>query len=413
VTRLVEVLSRAVAGTRPLWRMLVVIGAGWGAAELGGTTLLTDTGGYLFLTSLLLAIGLYSSTFGIDLDEARRDLRLLVTAVTVGVLAKAALIAAALWTVVGGSGYLVLAVAVAQIDPLSVAALRDRSRMTPRGKAVLAVWAAFDDPITVLLTAYAAPFALTHVHGAAATTLGTARDGTLAYTLQLVLNMALAAVVWLIWRALERLNRPLEALRTEEADGAGVGAGSGAGLVEALSVLTLFVVVGVAAWYSLMLAVACVGLFLRPVTVGRRLDRTTALAYGTAAFMLGVLLVEGIEFRNGLVLGAAAFAAQMVVGWVLGRRLDGVDRIALALGQQNGVTAIILALALEPSFPRAVAIVAPAIVTVNCLHLVTNQAWEGLHRRRVRASGNDVGPSPSPGPQQHRAVQGPADAAPQ
>ncbi|NLT54698.1 MAG: hypothetical protein GXX79_09045 [Actinomycetales bacterium] len=48
--------------------------------------------GYLLGTSLLLAVGLYGSTYAIDLDEARRDRRLILLAVTLGVLVKAVLV---------------------------------------------------------------------------------------------------------------------------------------------------------------------------------------------------------------------------------------------------------------------------------------------------------------------------------
>jgi hypothetical protein len=94
-----------------------------------------------------------------------------------------------------------------------------------------------------------------------------------------------------------------------------------------------------------------------------------------ATFTLGLLLTGGVEVVHGIVLGAAAFASQAMVAPVIARRLERVDRACLALGQQNGVTAIILALSLQPSFPRAVGIVAPAIVTVNVLHTVSNALW--------------------------------------
>ncbi len=78
----------------------------------------------------LLAIGLYGSTYGIDLAEARAHVRLILLAITVGVLFKAVLIGLPLWWLFDDPRYLILGVAVAQIDQLSVAALnRDLSRV--------------------------------------------------------------------------------------------------------------------------------------------------------------------------------------------------------------------------------------------------------------------------------------------
>jgi hypothetical protein len=358
------VLRGFLGATKHLWILCGIIGVGWATGAGAGTGDLSGSPLYLFFTMLLLAVGLYGSTSGISLREASEDLRLLLLAVTVGVVAKAALIALVLWWVLDDPAYLILAVAVAQIDPLSVAALRDSSRMTPRGKTVLSVWASFDDPVTVLLTAYTAPIALRALHGSPGRGGMAALSGRdlLDYAAQLGWNAALvagAAAVWLVLRGGRRrtgAGDPSLAVRT----------------VQAVAVLVLLVV---AAAFTLMLGIAVVGLFFRPPALQRQIGRVTQGAYLAAAFTLGLLLVGGIDVAYGLTLGAAAYGAQIAVGTVLARRLDRVDRVSLALGQQNGVTAVILALSLQPMFPEAVAIVAPAIVTVNFLHFAANSLW--------------------------------------
>ncbi|MFI6486912.1 hypothetical protein [Streptomyces sp. NPDC050564] len=358
------VLRGFLGATKHLWILCGIIGVGWATGAGAGTGDLSGSPLYLFFTMLLLAVGLYGSTSGISLREASEDLRLLLLAVTVGVVAKAALIALVLWWVLDDPAYLILAVAVAQIDPLSVAALRDSSRMTPRGKTVLSVWASFDDPVTVLLTAYTAPIALRALHGSPGAGGMAAMSGRdlLDYAAQLGWNAALvagAAAVWLVLRGVRR--------RTGTGDPS-----LGVRTLQAVAVLVLLVV---AAAFTLMLGIAVVGLFFRPPALQRQIDRVTQGAYLAAAFTLGLLLVGGIDVAYGLTLGAAAYGAQIAVGTVLARRLDRVDRVSLALGQQNGVTAVILALSLQPMFPEAVAIVAPAIVTVNFLHFAANSLW--------------------------------------
>ncbi|MFF3248660.1 hypothetical protein ACFYWY_34115 [Streptomyces sp. NPDC002870] len=353
--------------TRHLWIMFGIVGAGWATGAGAGTGSLSDSPAYLFLTTLLLAVGLYGSTSDISLSEARNDLRLLLLAVTVGVIAKAALIALVFWSALSEPAYLILAVAVAQIDPLSVAALRDTSRMSPRGKAVLSVWASFDDPVTVLLTAYTAPIALRALDGSAATGgmgITTGAD-LLDYAAQLGGNAALVAVAAVAWLMLRRTGGadPFRWSRT----------------AQTVAVLLLLALVATAAGFALMLGVAVIGLFFRPRVLQRHIGKITQGAYVVAAFTLGLLLINGIDLVQGMVLGVAAYGAQIVVGSVLARKLDRTDRVALALGQQNGVTAIILALSLQPMFPEAVAIVAPAILTVNCLHFAANAVWNHRH----------------------------------
>ncbi|MET8685142.1 hypothetical protein ABZV77_13080 [Streptomyces sp. NPDC004732] len=370
-------MARTLRAACHLWIMLAVLGFGWLLSTVTGTDLVTDSAAYPLIVSLLLAVGLYGSTSGIDLAEARGDLRTLLLAVTVGVLAKAALIVPVLWLAVREPAYLILAIAVAQIDPLSVAALRSRSRMSERGKTVLSVWSSFDDPVTVLLTAYLAPVALSALNGAAdSSALPVTPD---AYALTMLGNVVLVAVAALGWFLL----RPRPQAQGWE--------GGGADLLRAVGcLLVLGGVLAVATAYGLMLGVAIVGLFYRPPLLLPVLGPALATAYYLALVALGLLLVDGVEFGPGIALGAAAFGAQMVVGWFIARNLDRSDRVSLALGQQNGVTAVVLALSLQPAFPRTVAIVAPAVVTVNVLHFLTNELW---NRRQAT---RPAPPAPSP-----------------
>jgi hypothetical protein len=67
-----------------------------------------------------------------------------------------------------------------------------------------------------------------------------------------------------------------------------------------------------------------------------------------------------------------AYIAQIIVGFILTYKLGKRDRWHIAFAQQNGITAIILALLFEPVHPGTVAVVAPAIITINTLHWLCN-----------------------------------------
>ena len=336
--------SAFVTTMRRLALLGTAVGAGWAVAQVAGLDGLTRSGWYFTAASALLAIGLYSSTYGIRLDEVRQHLRIVVSAVTVGVLAKAALIAAVLWFAFGNPGYLVLAIAVAQIDPLSTAAAMSSSRLSERAKSVLAAWASFDDPVTMLLTVYLSALAL-RAMGEPSGAL--ASGGLFSFGVNVIANIAFAAAVAVLWWIWTKIS---------------------SGTTRTVGQIVLVVAtLAVGVWQFLMLGVAIAGLIARP-PLKNWLDRVTRVAFVAAAVALGFLLVGGLRPVHGLVLGLAAFFAQVVVGLLLTGGLARKDRTYIAFAQQNGITAIVLVLLLEPEFPGTAAVVAPAILVINTLH---------------------------------------------
>lgn len=357
---------------RRLVIFLLVAGAGWGLSGVFDLQGIADTQAYLYGAMALLALGLYGSTTQISLPEVRSNTRIVVLAVTVGVVAKAALITGVMYAMYAAyhePRYLVLGVAMAQIDPLSVAALQSSSKLSERAKSILHAWSSFDDPVTTLLTIYVATLALN--------TLG--MKGGLAgadfgsFVLHLLANLAFAAVATIVWLVFTKRARvPMLS------DGARLPWSQ-----NLVAVIVLAALVAVAAWQFLMLGLAVAGLIFRPC-LGPWLDRVTRVALLLASVALGVLLVDGVAPLPGLLLGAAAFAAQIVVALILPFKLSRSDRGYLALSQQSGITAIILALLLEPSFPGTVAVVAPAILVINILHVCSTSAFTWVRKERAK-----------------------------
>jgi NhaP-type Na+/H+ or K+/H+ antiporter len=370
------------------WRRLIfTVGVallGFAAGTLVGDdrirSLVTATP-YFVTISVLLAIGLYSSTHAIERTYLRHDLGTVLLAVTVGVLVKALLISALMFAFFREPAFIALGVVVAQIDPLSVAALEKSSRMSERGKALLLAWASFDDPVTTLLTVYAVSIALAAGALAGGDASRLADGGVATFGVGLTWNLLLAGVIFVVWwAAFHRRERRRAGPKIAERRGAGHRFSAGF-----LAQCALLVAAAVAAvWQFWMLAIALVGLFLRPRPAtnpegfGRFLERLTTLAFILATVALGVILVPDVRWGAGLALGGVTFLAQVLVGTVLGRSQERTDRVPLALAQQNGITAMVLALLLESSFPGTVAIVAPAILTINVLHVFTNGVHNAL-----------------------------------
>jgi len=319
-----------------------MVAVGLAVAWLTGTRPddIIEYAAYPYLTAGLLAIGLYGSTYGIDLTEARQDGRLIVLAVTLGVLGKAALIGGVLTLAWRDPLFLLLGIVVAQIDPLSVAAALG---MSDRARSVLAAWASFDDPLTVVL-AISAASVVGNLRGHPGESIAA---GLLAYAAELAANLALAAGAFLAYR--------LGPKRTWWQTG------------------LLVLAAGVAVWQLWLLAIALIGLFVRPRWLAGVLPGLVNAALAGAVLLLGALLVGGVDPVRGLTLGLAAFAAQWVVAGPLTRGMPELDRTHLKLAQQNGITAIVLALRLEPTFRGVVAVVAPAILVTNVTHFIANR----------------------------------------
>lgn len=309
---------------------------------------------YLLVVAALLAIGLYSSTYGISVTEARRHARLILSAITIGVFLKALIIGSLMWLILGDPFGLVLGIVVAQIDPLSTARLLRGSRMSKRAKTILASWASFDDPITVIMSLYAPVLVALLVGGHWQPIGGTMQEAGLAgYALETTINLAFAAGVFALWRFTKYYAKATSYLVI--------------GLVAVSMYLLTASSLAVAVYYFWMLGVAVIGLFLRP-RIEAILDQAVHWALIMAAILLGVLLVNGVNLLPGIALGGAAFGSQMIVGWLLTGKLSRRDRLHIAFAQQNGITAIILALLFEIYYPGTVAIVAPAILVTNTLH---------------------------------------------
>lgn len=338
---------------------------------------LTSQQWYMIAIGLLLATGLYASTYGIELREARHHKRIILSAITVGVLLKALIIGVTLALVFQNPYYAVLGVAVAQIDPLSVSALMRGTRLSGRAKTILASWASFDDPVTVILCLYA-PLVVTSVTGhplPGVTEAASAGSGVAAYLTELAFNLSYAAGAFVLWMVVKRYAKHAH----------------GNSVIAHTTVVYAFIVsmLAVAAYYFWMLGVAVMGLFVRPA-IERFIDAAVSWALKLAALLLGMLLVGGINVVSGVALGVMAFTAQVIVGFLLTHGLGRRDRVHIAFAQQNGITAIILALLFEAAYPGTVGIVAPAILVVNILHEVTNRL---IDKRFKLAEGAEIEPS--------------------
>ena len=346
---------------RAAWRRLDldirtgVLGMTCTGMILGGFGIALDKTPWVF--ALLLGIGLLGSTFGIDLDALLAgDWKLIIWAVTVGVSAKAGFTGMVMYAVTRNPQYFVVSISVAQMDPLSVGALIEGSRLTPRAKSLLSAWAALDDPVTVVLT-LGALLTLKLLHVDIGFTVESLQVQNLeSLGLYTVHNVAFMAVIVFFWQKMAASRAPSAKLWLTIAFAAG-------GLL-----------VG-ATWFW-MFGLALLGLFMRPDgsvydRVKAVLDRSVDIAFCLAAVIVGALLVEhGVDPLHGTLLGVSVYASQALVTRVApGRsRFSVFDKRYIMAAHQNGLTACSLAILLG-----VVDVVAFAVVVTHVLHFGFNR----------------------------------------
>lgn len=317
---------------------------------------------YLLTVAVLLATGLYSSTYGISLREARAHVRLILKAITVGVILKSFITGTILSYILQDPFGYILGIIVAQIDPLATAALMKSNRMSKPAQAILRAWSSFDDPMTVIMSLYV-PVAIALLSGMQWEPIrGTMQDvGIAGYLVETGINLLFAAGIFVLWRLMKKHSKATNYFVVA---------------LVALGMYGLFVgALSIAVYYFWMLGIAALGLFMRP-PIQKAIDHTLHWALSIAAVLLGILLINGVNIWTGVALGVAAYLAQIMVGFLLTRQLPGRDRWHIAFAQQNGITAIILALLFESYYPGTVAIVGPAIIVINTIHAIANRVLD-------------------------------------
>ena len=159
-----------------------------------------------------------------------------------------------------------------------------------KAKTILASWASFDDPITVILTLYT-PAALLLWFGIDLQPRVAQEADIASIVINFALNGIFAAGTFLIWKILVQYHGAASALKGT--------------ILIAASYILLALAFTIAISFFLMLGLALIGLFLRP-NITRYIDKTISMALCAAAFLLGILLYNGFNLRLGLSLCLAA-----------------------------------------------------------------------------------------------------------
>lgn len=308
--------------------------------------LFTEGKFYSLLIYFLLAIGLYSSVREIDLSELKSSYKLVVYVVSIGVLLKAAII-----TILSSAIYpLMLSVAfaltVAQIDPLSVAALSDqaKNRLSVSGQTLLRAWSSFDDPITVIL---AIAFSSTFLSSQGSLT-GSLLAG-------FALNLFVPLVVYVLYFFVKKSN-----------------------CLQIALLILCFIFVSI---YEAMFAISLIALFLRPNLSGLE-SKIIKIAFALSLIIVGMLLEMQFNLLQSLLVALFVVLAQFLATLTLSGKLLKQDLFYLSAAQQNGITAVILCLYFQSYIGNILQVIIPVIIFINIIHELINLTLDKFYISR-------------------------------
>lgn len=302
-----------------------------------------ELAGFQPFAAAALVIGLYGSVVGIDLNAIQKRRRLAIIVITVAVPLQILATAGLMWLIEPVSVSILVAVAMTQIDPLSVdTLLRDKDRMSEESKGILRVWASFDDPVTVL---FGFLILLPLVTG----------EGSIvdvqSFTLYLAGNLVPAGLIYLLKRYSSLLDNKI------------------------LETIVLIVVLVYAFFIEGYLLAAIAGLLLRPLPE-RFFSRAIFVLYHIIVFTVGMSLVAyGINWRLGFLIAVIEFFVIQPATTLIVFNGKPSDLLRISYAQQNGLTTLLMGIAFEALGIRILDILLPGIIIVNLMNLAVNRLY--------------------------------------
>lgn len=298
------------------------------------------------ISDIALAIGLYGSVYGIDVESLKKNLNIVFSAISIGVILKISIIGGILWLYMQTPVAFLLAAIIAQIDPLSISALEKSKNLSKDGETILRAWSSFDDPITIIVSLWLASFVYINTSVSFSEIVS---DAAITF----YYNIIMAVIVYFLWRFLRPLNKAITCFS----------------LLFISFILTIY--------FELFLGFAIIALFVRPPLF----DYEETIIFVTlliVSIILGMLLTNGINIIIGVIMGISTMLSQFIVAFFLTEKMTFHDKVKLSFAHQSGITAISLSLYFMQYDSSLIKSIAVAIVTINIGYIFANQIIDKL-----------------------------------
>ena len=301
---------------------------------------------------IAVASGLYLNVSEINISELLKNKVAIASILLIGVPAKILIPGVALsWIALPSLGAALLcATVIAQIDPILTARNVDPERFSEKSGTILRCWSSFDDPITVLFAFY---IVLPLFFDQSSGSIGT-------YLLSLGFEILICGIVAAI---IQKLQDTTAKIRLQKLGVIATCVGS--------------------ALLGKFLLPAALGLAARPFKNEQAKNRVLNLIFWFSAAVIGGLAVNlNIDWFAGLVLSLGTFAiAQPLVSFFFIRGDSPANFWRIVFGHQNGMTAILLTIAIELATgqTRLMSITIPAVLFIAFFYGISNwvldQIW--------------------------------------
>jgi hypothetical protein len=304
------------------------------------------------LMNIAIIIGLYINVLSIDTSLLKSCLGSVIKVICIGVPIKILLpgfILASLNPKLAPIAYL-CATVIAQIDPVAASKSLQTAKVSRKSETILRVWSSFDDPVTVLFAFYVLlPPILSQDSNLSQYVAKIATD---------IFTCALAYYLHKIYVDNKRVNVMRDSVKT---------------VIEATCLVAVMI-------YSFksgsFLLPAFVGFFLRPFPPEKLEPVISAIFYFNVV-VIGLLCTNiHLNWLSGGILAFSMFFIAQVLVAVLFLKDSILNKLKVMFGHQNGMTAILLTVAIEVSgFDRTgdlLSVTLPAIILVALFYFATN-----------------------------------------
>lgn len=299
--------------------------------------------------SAALVVGLYGSVMGIDLNAIQKRRLLAIIVVTIAVPIQILVTGGLMYIIHPFSISFLIAVAMTQIDPLSVdTLLRDKDKMSDEAKGILRIWASFDDPVTVIFGFLILLPLITGEESGVTFPI---------FMLGLAANLLPALLIYVL------------KTRTAIFDN------------KAIETITLIAVLVFSFFTQGYLLAAIAGLLLRPIPE-KYFSRAVYALYQIIVFTVGMaIFTYGIDLRLGFLIAVVEFfVIQPLTSIIVFNGTPG-DLLRIAFSQQNGLTTLLMGIAFQALGYDVLPILLPGIIIVNLMNLAVNSIYSYKEER--------------------------------
>ncbi|BAZ14782.1 hypothetical protein NIES4071_66260 [Calothrix sp. NIES-4071] len=319
-----------------------------------GTTLNIDVASIPYLQILMniaIILGLYINVLSIDTSLLKSCLGSVIKVICIGVPVKIILpgfVLALCCPKVAPIAYL-CATVIAQIDPIAASKSLQTVQVSRKSETILRAWSSFDDPVTVLFAFYVfLPVIIFQDSNINQYLVKIATD---------ILSCGLAYYSYKLYQDNRQVNLLRNSVKTT---------------IEAICLVIVMIYSVISGSFLLP---AFVGFFLRPFSPERLEPLISAIFYFSVV-VIGLLCTNiSLDWLSGGILAFSMFFVAQVLVAVLFLKDSMANKLKIMFGHQNGMTAILLTVAIEVSGDKTgdlLAVTLPAIILIALFYFSTN-----------------------------------------